>query len=428
MENKQDIEIYSDEIQAIISRVPNWMIQWGNTLILFLIILTLFFSWLIKYPDIVKGSITLTTENPPVKINAYASGKLTKLFLNEGDTINPGQAIAEIESSISGEAIEFLKIKLLEIDSLLEGKIQRLIFLDRNYTFGTIQFKYNELKKEYFAFQEMRKNNDYRVKQLKKLKEKIELYSNLIETNKKLVNLSTEELQNAIAKRNMNKELFEDSVISKIAFYNSESVYREKQQALAVLNNTVIQNNIEMNGYESQYLNLDYKLKEEERNMRENLILIADEIKSLIDDWQQNHLLSSPISGKLSYMINLTKNQFVKNEEILFAVIPEGEEYIGKVNIVAEDFVRVRPGQNVRIKFDSYPFFEFGQVIGTINSISQIQNQKKYRVELKLPQGLTTTFNKKLEFKPEMTGTAEIVTEEYRLLERFLHTFRKILD
>ena len=36
--NTQDIEIRSEEVQEILTHVPNWMIRWGNTLLLGLII------------------------------------------------------------------------------------------------------------------------------------------------------------------------------------------------------------------------------------------------------------------------------------------------------------------------------------------------------------------------------------------------------
>ena len=42
MPNKQEREIRSENIQEILSYVPNWMIRWGNTLFLLLIIMLLF--------------------------------------------------------------------------------------------------------------------------------------------------------------------------------------------------------------------------------------------------------------------------------------------------------------------------------------------------------------------------------------------------
>ena len=53
MPNKlEDIELRSEEVQEILAKVPHWMLRWGNVLFLSLILMLLFLSWLIKYPDI----------------------------------------------------------------------------------------------------------------------------------------------------------------------------------------------------------------------------------------------------------------------------------------------------------------------------------------------------------------------------------------
>ena len=67
-QNSQDIEIRSEEVQDILKAVPNWMIRWGNTLLLFLMIMLLFISWFIKYPDVISTEIMITTEIPPEKL------------------------------------------------------------------------------------------------------------------------------------------------------------------------------------------------------------------------------------------------------------------------------------------------------------------------------------------------------------------------
>ena len=54
-QNNQDIEIRSEEVQEILSFVPNWMIRWGNSLFLLLIIMLLFISWFCFIIFIVKS-------------------------------------------------------------------------------------------------------------------------------------------------------------------------------------------------------------------------------------------------------------------------------------------------------------------------------------------------------------------------------------
>ena len=43
-EQKEHIELRSDEVQEIMSHIPNWMIRWGITLIFVLISLIIFLN------------------------------------------------------------------------------------------------------------------------------------------------------------------------------------------------------------------------------------------------------------------------------------------------------------------------------------------------------------------------------------------------
>ena len=48
-------------------------------------------------------------------------------------------------------------------------------------------------------------------------------------------------------------------------------------------------------------------------------------------------------------------------------------------------------------------------------------------VEVEFPDGLKTNYGKQLEFSQEMQGTAEIITEDVRLLERFFNPIKSLL-
>ncbi len=49
-----------------------------------------------------------------------------------------------------------------------------------------------------------------------------------------------------------------------------------------------------------------------------------------------------------------------------------------------------------------------------------------YLIDVELPKTLITSYNKIIDFKQEMRGIAEIVTEDLRLIERFFYQFREV--
>lgn len=53
--------------------------------------------------------------------------------------------------------------------------------------------------------------------------------------------------------------------------------------------------------------------------------------------------------------------------------------------------------------------------------------QGNYYVDVILPNGLKTSYNKQLPFDKELKGNAEIVTQDLRLIERFFYQIRELL-
>lgn len=71
---------------------------------------------------------------------------------------------------------------------------------------------------------------------------------------------------------------------------------------------------------------------------------------------------------------------------------------------------------------------EFGVLRGVIRLLSvvpeQVQTQNGaaivYYAEVLFPQGMKTSYNRELLMIQQMDGSAEIVTEDLRLIERFI--------
>ena len=140
-----------------------------------------------------------------------------------------------------------------------------------------------------------------------------------------------------------------------------------------------------------------------------------------------NYLIVSPINGKLTYLGALTENEFIEKGAEIFAIIPSDQHYVCLGSFAAQGFGKVKIGQDVRIKLDNFPDFQYGSLPGRIESISPIPNQKQYQVKIKLENNLISTYNKKILFTPEMTGTAEIITEDLTLIKRIFHTLRGLI-
>jgi HlyD family secretion protein len=76
----------------------------------------------------------------------------------------------------------------------------------------------------------------------------------------------------------------------------------------------------------------------------------------------------------------------------------------------------------------NYPDHEYGIVRGMAGNISVVPSGDAYTLEVTFPNGLMTTYGKTLPFTQEMHATAEIITEDLRLLERLMMPLKKIFS
>ena len=125
-----------------------------------------------------------------------------------------------------------------------------------------------------------------------------------------------------------------------------------------------------------------------------------------------------------------SKYQNVTIGDVLFTVVPNDiEGIIGRVTMHVQNSAKVKPSQEVIIKLDNYPYQEWGSLKGTIHSISAVpkQGEANYTIFINV-NSLETSFNKTLDFKQEMQGTAEIVVEELTVMQRIFYQLREVFS
>lgn len=105
------------------------------------------------------------------------------------------------------------------------------------------------------------------------------------------------------------------------------------------------------------------------------------------------------------------------------------QSIIGKIKLPAGGSGKVMPGQRVNISVTGYPYMEFGFLTGKVMSVSLLaDDESAYTVTISLPQDLCTSYGKQLEFKGELTGMAEVMTDERSVTERLLSPLRYLWE
>jgi len=219
--------------------------------------------------------------------------------------------------------------------------------------------------------------------------------------------LLVKEVKLAEKKYKSSKILYDKGLLSEMELADIEVDYRKK------LDNTA-------------YINGDIKY------VKNNLILAIQltykRLESQLAEWDYKYVLMAPIDGNVSFFDFWSDNQFVNSGEDVMTIVPKSHGVIGKVYLQIAGSGKVKKGQKVYIQCDSYPCREYGFLKGTVASISLMPQDNQFLVNVDLPDELETTFNKKLDFKQEMDGTAHIITTNLRLIQRFFNEFRYLFN
>jgi len=99
-------------------------------------------------------------------------------------------------------------------------------------------------------------------------------------------------------------------------------------------------------------------------------------------------------------------------------VPPQSDTLVGRMSLPIVGSGKVLPGQRVILKFDNYPYHEFGTVRGQVISKALVPKDEQYAIIVSLPDGLKTSHKNTLPFEQQLQGKAEIITDDKSFLER----------
>ena len=424
-ELQDDLKIYSEEVRDVLSAPPKAIFKWGNTILLMFILLLLFLSWFIKYPDIIRAEVVITTQFPPEKLVAKSSGRIAKLFIENQKEIKENTPIAIIENAANYETVFLLKA----ITDTLKQKETFYFPIDK-YDFselGTIETAFTNFKNNYINY---RQYLDFKPHQIEKKSQSIESNQqyNRISILQQQISIATKELQLKKKELGRFEILFKKGIISAQEWESKQFDYLQQEKNQQALKTQLSQLKSSLNDLSRNMQNTNVNELKDNVVLLQNTIQAFNQLKKEIADWDLNFVLRSSINGKVSYFQVWSENQVVSIGEELFSVIPKSSSNcIAKLRVAALNSGKIKSNQDVVIRLANYPDREFGILKGKLSTISLIPTKEGILLlDAKLPNGLQTSYKKQINFQQEMTGTADIVTEDLRLLERLLYQFRDV--
>lgn len=422
MKNENNIDVRNEEIQEILGTPPGWILRFGTLIFLIIIVILIWLSYWIQYPDVVENEIIVSFNDPPTKLISPKSGYLNELHTKHNQQVKKGQLLISYNSEADYLDVLSLYEKLLWVKLTNQTSFISLS-LTENYSIGDLQkylIQFLDKQKQY----KLRTNGEVEIanktdkqRQILSLQNGIQYSLNLKE------NLSTQIENIQIQIKN------EEAMVKMDKFSQSELNKTKDKLTYIISNLNATEAEIKDKQFKISILRSDLiNLKVGSEKGREVALVEMNEafvqLKSNASQWISLHLINSPSNGTVQVTNKFLKSgQYVnKDEPLLMVIPPQTNKMKGIMNIPFTESGNIRKNQTVLVRLNSYPYSKYGIIQGKVETSSSIalEDNKKLvsPVTVYFKNGLVTSTGFKVSTKKELSGTARIITKNKRFIQR----------
>ncbi len=479
-------EEWSISTRELVDTLPQ---LWSRGLLyLLLVFATVIAVWamLFQVDEVGRARGRLEPKGKTTRLDAPVEGKVANVLVREGQVVNAGQPILELDS-------EIIHNDLSQIQTKLDGQLSRLVQLEgiRNQLRLAIvaQQQQNQAQASEKAAQLQQAQQTLSTNQVSLPLQTSEKLAQLKQAEQDLkaaedaAILAENRWQKDQAEIGRYKRLQQDGIVPEIQIVQAERTADEslrlRDQAKAEILKAQQRLQEQESNYEKlmQQLNSDLKqaknrLAEQESNQQSllqsgELALLKGqqqlkEVESQIVDLHteitqaqsqekslgfqiKQRIVRAPIQGTVFQLPIQHPGAVLQVGQMVAQIAPQDSRWILRAQLSSKDSGFVRVGLPARIKFDAYPFQNYGIVSGRVSWVSpdskplspqlnltsgtqSTQDEGFFELEIQLQQDYIQTYNQRIVLKPGQTAVAEVVTRQRRVIDFFLDPFRGLQD
>lgn len=145
-------------------------------------------------------------------------------------------------------------------------------------------------------------------------------------------------------------------------------------------------------------------------------------------------VVRAPANGTIFQLPIQRTGAVVQPSTLIAEIAPDGSPFILRAQMATSESGSLREGMPVKMKFDAYPFQDYGVVEGKVFRISPTSKVTE------TPQGQIATFDLEIELKQNciqtskgciklnsgQTATAEVIVRQRRIIDFILDPFKKL--
>lgn len=423
---EEEVQLRSEDIEEILGTPPNWLLRWGTTVLVVCMLVMLWVSWVIQYPDVVPAKITLTTTVPPIALVARTNAYISKFLVKDNQSVSRNDVLVVLQSNARYEDVRLLDEAVM---AMLRAPIDSFDDLRPHIDLelGDIESDYTLFVQNVEAFQtgsQRRTGHPSAVRPDQKAAAQLDLLEKANRADQVTLDKLNRQLQNARDHLVQSEKQLADGLQPRVVIEQERGRLSDMERQYSAVEDNVKRRKEEIFRIRKSLSDTRPPAPSPgiDRSNEERVLQSLSILRKTIDKWKQTYLISAPTDGNVSFNTSFySAQQYVREgNEVLSVVPPTSDKIVGRIALPVAGSGKVRPKQRVVIRLESYPHYEFGTIEGLVESKSLTANNNQYAIVVSLPKGLKTQFGRTIPFEQQLQGEADIVTEERRFLQRIL--------
>ncbi len=409
------------------------------------------------------------------KLDSIAGGTVTAVKVKEGDQVKTEQILLQLNNDTVKTELE----RIREKQAGLENQVSQLELLKKQIELtASTQEQQNQsqaLEKKAQVNQAIQdlnaKQSTYKLQNLEKqslvnqAKQQIQTFvneqksaqarldidRNQVERYSKLLKdgaVSAAQIDNLRKEQQESKRTYEkaESDIKQAQFRLAEETNRY-QTTMNQLQSEIEQAKLRLSEQQSSYqsavnagklalLKTQEQLKDLQRQInstKSEIAQIKSEITSLNIQMQQR-IVRSPIDGIVFELPVSKPGEVLQPGQRIARIAPKDSGFVLKAQMPVKETGFLKTGMPVKVKFDAYPFQEYGILPGKVTWISPdskveqtpLGGSETYELRIALEKPYIENGSRRIPLTPGQTAQAEVIIRQRRAIDFLLDPFKKL--
>jgi HlyD family secretion protein len=436
-------------------------------------------AWFGSIQEVGKAQGKLVPKGETYKVQPIEVGKVTKVIVKEGQEVNKGDVLVKLDSNLTQQEVERLKEALISSQRELQQKqaLREKVILEAK-SMAAVAAAESEVQASAVALAEekvatVRRLLNQQQTEADAYKKRQEHLQPLSQTAEERLNQLDNEMKAHKQRLQRLIPLAKEGAVSQEYVFQAEQALRETQQrvtqsqlqdmtsaseqifqanqALRDMEARITENQGELASglkeVEQLQAGLVQKQAEEQRiklEAQEKIEQLDLEITQLKGKIAENNnllqtanskleerTLKAPVDGIVTSLDLQNTGEVIEPGETVVEIYPRQEPLVLSANLPSQEAGFVSKGMAAQIKFDAYPYQDYGIISGKVISVSadatdDEQLGQVYKVRIALDKNYVSHEGQKVEFKPGQTGTADIIIRQRRIADILLEPIRQI--